>query len=249
MAESVPNVFHLQSASVKHVKWAHDLLQTVDLHRLQMRAHTTKDGIEDYKKFLALRATMDHVCKRPGFPLPKFTRSMLSPTDDMDAVWHAHILDTESYVSTCELLVGSGNYVHHNPEAPQDLSVKTARRELLKRLWHQVWDEPPELGWGPDPSACEEYAKRLTGRKRRRVSDGAFQVFVKDLAGKTFTFLADSHTEVEDFKIMINDRLAIPLAPMRIIHAGRQLEDGKTLRDYGTQKESTFHVVLRMAGC
>jgi hypothetical protein len=249
MTESIPDVLLMQPAGIKRVKWCHDVLQTVDLHRLQARAHTTKDGIEDYKKFLAIRATMDQICKRPGFPVPRFTRSMFLPTDDMDAVWHAHILDTESYVSVCELLVGSGNYVHHNPKAPQDLSVKTARRDLLKRLWNQAWDEPPKLGWGPDPSACEEYVKRLTGRKRQRVSDDAFQVFVKGLTGKTFTLSVDSSTEVEDFKIMINDRSHTPLQSMRIIHAGIQLEDGKTLRSYGAQKESTFHVVLRMAGC
>mgnify|MGYP002877655958 CR=1 FL=1 len=43
--------------------------------------------------------------------------------------------------------------------------------------------------------------------------------------------------------------MGIPLEHMRIIHAGIQLEDGNTLRKYGAQKESTFHVVLRMAGC
>jgi len=48
---------------------------------------------------------------------------------------------------------------------------------------------------------------------------------------------------------MIFDKLGSPICNIRIIFAGKLLEDGKTFKDYKIQKESTIHQVLRLAGC
>ena len=98
----------------------------------------TKDevrkSIEQYKKFLELKR--------------KYPNLELVPTEEIDSVWHAHILDTKNYAKDCELLFGKflhhapyfGPYGHESQDDMKDWFKETSN--VWKKEYGEVLEEP-----------------------------------------------------------------------------------------------------------
>lgn len=85
----------------------------------------------------------------------------------------------------------------------------------------------------------------VTSRKPHKPIEGDYQMFIKELTGKTHCLNVDYTTTIGEIKGMIGDKEGVEPFTLRIIFAGKDLGDDRTVASIGAGKESTFHAVRR----
>ena len=196
----------------------------------------------EYLRFMYLKAA----CDVEGI------RSILAPSPAIDELWHQHLLDTKSYKMLENVLLPNGGFIHHNPfEDEQDGYPE--RLEYTRLLYQDRFlAEPPKHIWGRGAKIQDEGNDRIESYSEPSVSSNGFPyitIFVKTLTNTLITIKCYRSDKMIVIKERIMRRTGYPIDSQRLIFAGKQLEDDRTLEDYNISEECTLHVVNRLAGC
>ena len=73
-------------------------------------------------------------------------------------------------------------------------------------------------------------------------------IYVKDRYGRTYTVPVDPASSIENVKALVAVETGLPPDMQHLIFAGKQLEDGRLLSEYGIRRNTTLHVVERLRG-
>lgn len=82
----------------------------------------------------------------------------------------------------------------------------------------------------------------------REWSMGTSQLFVKTLTGRTICVYVELSDLVEDLKAQIQEKTGLPPQQQRLIFAGKTLQAGHMLSDYGIVRDVTLHLRQRLRG-
>jgi len=173
-----------------------------------------------------------------------------STSPEVDELWHTHLLNTESYHELMELIREINpmvKFIHHsekNAEDPDD--VKEARRKAAVDAYRETFGK--ECQWFEEEQSATDSDADTSDDDFGELWDYIL-VHVKTLTGKTITIRVNRNRTVLFLKRLFQDKEGIPVDQQRLIFAGRQLEDGRTLKDQNIQRDSTLDFVQRLRGC
>lgn len=161
----------------------------------------------------------------------------------MDELWHAAILDTQLYAT---LQAALGLLLHHRPSGAshQESESRGQRLIAMKIIYRKFFLSDPLEPASSEPASSKPSRTMLTGPYEPPMT-----ILVSTREGATLRIIASGSTTIDDVKITLQELQTRAPNQMRLIFAGTQLEDHRSLSYYGIGDRDTLHLILRLWGC
>ena len=154
-------------------------------------------------------------------------------------------------VGKAELTNGALVFLDWHRNTESGYGLYTLAESQSDYVDHLRWFESPQLvvkALGPPDERSGSNLHATTSAPTSSPATGPFEIYIKTLTGKTITLRVTSWSMLAEVKHLIQNKEGIPPDQMRLVFAGKQLEDGRTLRDYKIQPKSELHLILRLRG-
>ncbi len=226
-----------------HVKSAHWGLSCRDGNRLWLEQRcarwfgcderAAKRMVDEYERFLAIK-----LHERD------FRAGACSPPDAIDAVWRAHVLDTERYALDCFEATGLEHEVFvYRPDDDADEDLRTRRRAHTLALYEKLFGQKPGVLWMGDKN--EEDGEQQAEEKSSRM---VFQVSATN--GRRITVGGRPSDSIRFIKNQIRAFWQVPPQHQMLCYGGEELEDHRSLRDCAIVSYGIVYMVRTdIGGC
>lgn len=162
----------------------------------------------------------------------------LSPSNLIDQLWHAHILDLKNYIDVCmamnnEILI---HYVENGFEAGKNkYSERFYKTMVMYDKKYGNISKKLESIWKP--------SYKLTNAGKN------MHIFFRSISGVTITVLINECAYVSELKEIIQQKEKVSACSIRLMYGGKQLQDDYLLKSYGISECSSVDVMGRLCGC
>ena len=183
--------------------------------------------------------------------------TQLSPSISIDRMWHAHILDTRSYIEFCTSF--AGRIIHHDPNGGLDHAARQQRIQSTKfalraryggdfdsEVWNFDSDTVRNVGSVPKEEPGPKRKKaRVASRGSRNIT-----ITVRNLSGKyRRSFSIPENRPIRSLFEAFSAQSGIPMGEFQFIHGQHQLAWDDIPVSLGLEDGDQIYVTIRLRSC